>query len=115
MQRVRVRPLVEQLRTHRPHGQKPKTLNGSSIVGNSLKTLKTAHIKKILKELIQLSVYKPIYIYICLYIYIYPTPTFPSFSLLLLFVFYGLFLPVSHKLLSDSVILPQPTSQAESA
>ena len=48
-------------------------------------------------------------------IYIYPTPTFLSFSLLLLFVFYGLFLPVSHKLLSDSVILPQPNSQAESA
>ena len=70
MQRVQVRPLVEQLRTHRPHSQKPKTLNGSSIVGNSLKTLKTDHIKKILKELIQLSVYKAIYTYMTIYIYI---------------------------------------------
>ena len=70
MQRVRVPPLVEQLRTHRPHGQKPRTLNGSSIVGNSLKTLKTAHIKKILKELIQLSVYKAMYIYMTIHIYI---------------------------------------------
>ena len=48
-------------------------------------------------------------------IYIYLTPTFLSFSLLLLFVFYRLFLPVSHKLLSDSVTLPQPTWQAGSA
>ena len=46
-----VRSLVRELRSHMPRGQKTKTENRSNVVTNSIKTLKMAHIKKILKIL----------------------------------------------------------------
>jgi len=48
---VQVPSLVGELRTHMHYGQKTNTLNRSSIVTNSIKTLKMVHIKKkILKK-----------------------------------------------------------------
>ena len=46
MQEVWVQSLVKELRSNMPHSQKPKTSNRSNIVTNSIKTLKTVHIKK---------------------------------------------------------------------
>ena len=52
MQGLQVQSLVEELRSHVPLGQKAKTENRSNIVTNSIKTLKMAHIKKVLKKFI---------------------------------------------------------------
>ena len=46
MQWVQVSSLVGELRTQMHYGQKTNTLNRSSIVTNSIKTLKMVHIKK---------------------------------------------------------------------
>ena len=46
MQELQVQSLGEELRSHVPLCQKVKTENRSSIVTNSIKTLKMAHIKK---------------------------------------------------------------------
>ena len=50
MQGVRVPSPVGELRSHTPCGQKTKTQNRSSIVTNSVKTLKMVHGKKNLKK-----------------------------------------------------------------
>ena len=50
MQAMQVRTLVEELRPHLPGGQKTKIENRSSSVTNSIKTLKTVHIKKIFRK-----------------------------------------------------------------
>ena len=41
VQGVRIPPLVRELRSHMPQGQKPKTRNRSNIITNSIKTLKS--------------------------------------------------------------------------
>ena len=48
MQGVQVRPLVGELRSHMPRGQKIQNIKKprSNIVTNSIKTLKMVHIKK---------------------------------------------------------------------
>lgn len=47
MQRVQVSSLVRELRSHMPHGQNSRAENnGSNTVMNSIKTLKTVHMKK---------------------------------------------------------------------
>ena len=50
MQRVWVRFLVGELKSHMPWGQKPELKNRSNIITNSVKTLKMVHIKKICKK-----------------------------------------------------------------
>ena len=56
MKGVAVQSLVGELRSHTPHGEKPKTLNRNNIVTNSIKTLKVIHIQKnIFKKLKQLK------------------------------------------------------------
>ena len=52
MQELQVQSLGEELRSHVPLCQKVKTENRSSIVTNSIKTLKMAHIKKVFKQFI---------------------------------------------------------------
>ena len=53
MQRVRISSLVRKLRSHMPHGRprKRNINNRSSIVTNSIKTLKMVHIKRNLKNI----------------------------------------------------------------
>ena len=43
---VQVQPLVRELRSHMPHGQKNKTKHRCSTVTSSVKNFKMAHIKK---------------------------------------------------------------------
>ena len=49
MQGVQVQPLVGELRSHMPFGQKPKHKT-SNIVANSIKSVKMAHIKSLKKK-----------------------------------------------------------------
>ena len=46
MQGVRVWSLIRELRSHKPHSQKPKHKTEANVVTKSIKTLKTVHIKK---------------------------------------------------------------------
>ena len=47
MQRVKVRSLVGEIRSHIPHGQKKQNINNrSNTVTNSIKTLKWSTLKK---------------------------------------------------------------------
>jgi len=50
VQGVRVQSLVRELRSFMPHDQGTKTWNGSSVVTNSIMTLKIIHLKKKLKD-----------------------------------------------------------------
>ena len=51
MQGVQVQSLVDELRSHIPHGPKiPNVKNRSNVVTHSIKTLKIVHIKKFLKK-----------------------------------------------------------------
>ena len=46
MKGMQVQSLVGELKSHMSHGQKVETQNRNSVAANSIKTLKTVHIKK---------------------------------------------------------------------